>query len=101
MLREICQAPSRYADKVEDALNLMAGGDDAAILKTHDIIDIDWRRVPLPVPIVRLTRNFKDSLISRALYAKNIRPSEGQPIGEFELNQLLEEIGETTDQEFI
>ncbi len=101
MLRDICQAPDRYVSNVEDALQFIKETNRGGIIKTHDIVDVDWRRLPLHVPIVRITRNFKDSLISRALYAKNIRTSEGGRIEEFELKQLLEEIGEVTDQEFI
>jgi hypothetical protein len=101
MLRGIAQTTDTYANSVDEAISIMAKEHVPGIIKAHGIIDRDWNRVPLDVPIVRLTRNFKDSLISRALYVKNIRAAEGESIGESEITELLAELGDASDQEYV
>lgn len=100
LLRQISETRELYVTSVEDAVNLVAST-PGGIIKTHGIIDIDWNTVPAGVPIVRIVRNYKDSLLSRALYVKNIRPSAGEPITEPAMRELLAKLGDVTDKEFI
>jgi hypothetical protein len=102
LLKMIAQAPHQFVNSVEEALAFMEKREEGAVFKTHGIVDLDWPRVPAGVPMVRIIRNFKDSLISRALYVKNIRTSEGSDISEPEMRALLAELGTTgSEQEFI
>lgn len=102
MLREIAEAPDNLnANSVKEVLDLTKHGVGAGVIKTHEVVDLDWPSLPTGVPIVRVTRNYKDSLISRILYAIHIRPREGLPIGETELAELAETLGDATDGEFV
>lgn len=100
LLQQISGARGLYVTNGDDALKLIEST-PGGVIKSHGIIDIDWPSIPLSVGMVRLVRNYKDSLISRALYTKNIRPSAGEPINEPAMRKLLAELGEVSDQEFI
>lgn len=102
MLRDISQFPERHFVKSAGEVDaLLEGGDKGGIIKSHAICDLDWPDLPARILVVRVTRNFKDSLISRVLYDKNIRPSEGRETGEREIREMVEKDGDVSDQEFV
>lgn len=96
----LSERPNYFISSAE-ALNKILETNSAGIIKTHQLIDLDWCHIPAAIPIVRISRNFKDSLISRALYVKNIRVSEGQSINEFEILDILNNFADLSDKEFI
>lgn len=100
LLVQISGAQNHYVTSIADGLKVIRDT-PSGMIKTHAVIDIDWDKVPPEVPIVRIIRNYKDSLISRALYVRNIRPSAGEPITEPAMLELLARIGNATDQEFM
>lgn len=83
---------------VRDAMRKTPAG---AVLKTHAIIDLDWPDLPDDLPVIRLTRNYKDSLVSRVLYTTYIRPREGFPLSEAWLSNLLTELGDAPPEAFV
>ena len=102
MLQDISQFPERhFVITAADVCALLGTGDQRGIMKSHEIVDLDWSAMPPQVPIVRVTRNFKDSLISRVLYERNIRPSEGRKITSPEIRELVERFSKESDQLFV
>lgn len=102
MLRGIAEVPDGFAaNSVEEVLALMRNECGAGVIKTHQVVDLDWPSLPANVPIVRVTRNYKDSLISRIFYATNISPQEGHPTGETELEKLAKRLGDVTEGKFV
>ena len=100
LLQQISGLRSWFADTDEDAKRLIATTPNG-LIKSHCIIDADWQQFPDRVRILRITRNYKDSLISRALYVKNIRPSEGAAITEPAMIKLIEEMSGSSENEFV
>ena len=102
MLRGIIEVPDNLvANSIEQIEDLVGNGPAAGIIKSHQIVDLDWAGLSDSLPIVRLTRNYKDSLISRVLYAIHIRPNEGRGVGDDELEDLVDTLGDFTDAEFV
>jgi Sulfotransferase domain len=101
MLEQIGQASGFYANNVSEALAWIGQPTGDGVVKSHGIIDLDWHRLPEHVPLLRITRNYKDSVISRAQYVKNIRPHEGTPVAEAEILALLAELDCPSEHEFI
>jgi hypothetical protein len=101
LLKGIAAVPDRYVTNAEQVRASMDELKEGAILKTHSIIDLDWPQLPHELSIVRVIRNYKDSLVSRALYVRNIRTREGRGIDEPEIRSLLTELGDASDLEFV
>lgn len=102
MLQGISQFPERhFVTTAREVSALLEAGDRGGVVKSHEIVDLDWQAIPPQVPILRITRNFKDSLISRILYERNIRPSEGLEIKSREIRELVEALSEETDAVFV
>jgi hypothetical protein len=78
LLQLISGARGCYGEWIGDVLKeVKLAGSRPTVIKSHGVVDLDWPQVPVQVPLLRIKRNPKDSLISRALYAKNIRTAEG------------------------
>lgn len=61
----------------DEALAAVSGG-MSCVLKSHSIIDLDLPALQGRIHTVRVLRNYKDCLISRALYCRNVRTAEGE-----------------------
>jgi hypothetical protein len=100
LLLRISGGSNHYVTSIDDALKVVESKPNA-VIKTHAIIDIDWPALPAEVSVVRIVRNYKDSLLSRALYVKNIRPKEGEPITESSMRELIAELGDVSTEGFV
>lgn len=99
LINDITGQTSRFVNTVDEASQILNTA-PCSVMKTHKIIDLDWPALPEEVQVVRVLRNHKDSLLSRILYAKNIRREEGFPV-EPEITALYEQHGEISDKEFV
>jgi hypothetical protein len=70
------------------------------VLKSHSLIDLDALRLRGKVHTIRILRNIKDSLISRALYCRNVRPAQGLENEEAE-EQIIQNCQGFEDQKFV
>ncbi len=64
-----------FVSTVPEALKI-ANEAPVTVLKSHALIDVDVPDLHPELHVVRVLRNFKDSLISRALYCRNVRRAE-------------------------
>jgi len=65
-----------YVERVEEAAAILAAS-DRCVLKSHSLTARKLREIGAGLYSVRVLRNYKDSLISRALYCRHVRPAEG------------------------
>jgi hypothetical protein len=78
MLAKVLRAErTDFVSTVASALQI-SGLTRSCVLKSHTLIDLDVLRLKGRVHSVRILRNYKDCLISRALYCRNVRSAEGQ-----------------------
>ncbi|HYF35005.1 MAG TPA: hypothetical protein VD994_06905 [Prosthecobacter sp.] len=81
------------------ALEVMQLG-ESCVLKSHSIINIDLPALRDFFHSIRILRNYKDSLISRALYCRNVRSAEGAA-NELAEQKLIDECEGAHDVEFL
>jgi hypothetical protein len=62
-----------------DEVTRICSAAQSCVLKSHSIIDLDLPKLHGKIHVVRVLRNYKDCLISRALYCRNVRGREGLP----------------------
>ena len=67
-----------YVDGIDEAQRIFASH-ASCVLKSHTLTAGRLREIGNDVYGVRVLRNYKDSLISRALYCRYVRPAEGNP----------------------
>jgi hypothetical protein len=66
-----------FVDNVED-LSKALDHAGPCVLKSHSCFDLNTTELSGKVHHICVLRNYKDSLISRALYCRNVRPAEGE-----------------------
>jgi Sulfotransferase domain len=67
-----------YVDGIDEVERIFASH-ASCVLKSHTLTASRLREIGSEVYSVRVLRNYKDSLISRALYCRYVRPAEGNP----------------------
>jgi hypothetical protein len=100
ILVELVQ-PARkgFVSRVEEVLAIVEA-EPSFVLKSHSLIDLDVLRLRGMAHTMRVLRNIKDSLISRALYCRNVRPAQGlenEPAEE----AIIKSCANASDQEFV
>lgn len=72
--------PDRHAfvSTVSDAIRMLDES-GSCVLKTHSINGNNLSHLSGRAHSIRVLRNYKDSLMSRALYCRNVRPAEKEP----------------------
>lgn len=88
-----------FVASAEQALAVIESG-ASCVLKSHRLIDLDLSKLERRLHAIRVLRNFKDSLISRALYCRNTRPREGMNPTREEAAFIKESVG-LDDREFV
>ena len=87
-----------YVSTVTEALTVLESC-TSCVLKSHGLADSDIQTLRSKAHCIRVLRNYKDSLISRALYCRNVRPAENEPNSPGE-DALIRECAGMTDQQF-
>jgi hypothetical protein len=99
LLELVEPAQKGFVSKVEEVL-AAAETEPSFVLKSHSLIDLDALRLRGKVHTIRVLRNIKDSLISRALYCRNVRPAQGLENDAVE-EQIIQNCNGFDDQKFV
>ena len=100
VMRDILDCADGYAGTVAEA-NRMIRSTERIVIKTHELHDVHWPEIDPGAHIVRILRNYKDSLISRALYVRHIRTAENYPLSDDEFRDLVPDKAEASDEEVL
>jgi hypothetical protein len=88
-----------YVGNAESAV-AMADSVECCVLKSHSIMEAQIPQLAGKLHTIRVLRNFKDCLISRALYCRNVRSLQGLPNTPAE-TALIQECADLGEADFL